>query len=180
MIKITEKVIQSLLIDWSMQRGGCQAACPNVTRDAHPRVIDWEADLLTVNRSGYLSEYEIKCSKSDYLKDSQKVFKMQSLLEAHAHYGKRLPHPEKIPNYFYYVTLFEIDPPQWAGWIRIEPMLYSSKFSLLVVIEKRAPLLHSGRVGESQIDTLARLLSYRLSHSYRELYPYTEKFKDKD
>jgi len=44
----------------------------------------FECDVLTVTKQGYLSEYEIKVSRSDFLKDAKKEWKHKNLRD-----GKR-------------------------------------------------------------------------------------------
>ena len=54
---------------------GRQYGIPNIF------LYEWESDFLSVTRAGYVHEYEIKITKSDFNADSGKVLKHQ-LLEA--------------------------------------------------------------------------------------------------
>lgn len=178
MIKVTEKIAQALLLDYTMQSAAHRIAVPNITDNGHPRVADWEMDLLSVNRSGFTNEYEIKLSRSDYLKDRLKKEKHESLINAYqiSRMKKGWIASGNIPNYFWYVTHdFEIsDPPDYAGWITIEEKERRDGFCYLALsIKKKAPRLHAGKVDGDKLIMLGRLVSYRLSHAYRSLYKYT-------
>lgn len=93
-----------------------------------------DADFIAVNRGGSVIEYEIKISRSDFLRDRQKTrFEIYSL--------KR---DGRLPNRFWYVTAPGIvtleDIPSWAGWMELEgnelrvrrnaPRMTIKKFSL--------------------------------------------------
>lgn len=77
-------------------------------------VYDWESDYLTITRSGYAYECEIKISRSDFFNDAKKLNK-HLILE-----GKK-EKPE--PNYFYYAVpkdLIKVEEvPEYAGLIYI-------------------------------------------------------------
>jgi len=178
MIKVNEKTIQALLLDYTMQSAAHRIALPNVTNRAYPRVTDWEVDLLSVNQSGFANEYEIKLSRADYLKDKLKIQKHVVLEGAYlvSRKYKDVKSHTNTPNYFWYVTYgFEIDPPPYAGWISIEKHERRDRDYLELNIKKRAPLLHAGKVEEERLIAIGRLLSYRLSHAYRSLHKYFER-----
>lgn len=118
--------------------------CPNTTT-----VFYWEADLVSLTRAGLMHEYEIKCSRSDFLADFKKdkhrildeMFKTgrvgntppKYLIELYEKYGKdpkvELAHMYEgemgdIPNYFWYVCI-DFEPkegeiPEYAGLILLE------------------------------------------------------------
>jgi len=177
MIKVTEKNIQALLMRFVMQSAGHLAALPNPTPGGSVRLTDWEADLLTINRSGYSNEYEIKISPADYRKDVKKTIKMETLLRAYVGScsNKKNIESDGVPNYFWYVTYeFEIEPPKFAGWILVRQTEHSDHFRLDIDIRKKAPRLHISKKGEENIKHIAKLLSYRLDHAYRMIYTIVE------
>lgn len=70
-----------------------------------------DADWVTASMSGIISEYEIKVSRADFLRDKKK-------LRAKIYGNER---PGNKPNYFWYVTapgiITEEDLPSYAGWL---------------------------------------------------------------
>lgn len=122
----------------------------------------YEADLLTVTGAGLVNEFEIKCTRSDYNRE----FKTHSKKNKH-HWLEHVYGASYIPNYFWFVTyLFEIEPPEYAGWILVQPVTFDSKYPDGVphelVTKKRAPRLHALKWDDAKVAKIARLLSYRL------------------
>jgi len=116
-------------------------------------------------------------SRSDYLKDRLKELKHADLLRAYetSRQDKKFSIRGNTPNYFWYVTHgFDIVPPLYAGWMTIIERAGRGRLDLVLKVQKRAPRLHAGRVGEDRLISIGRLLSYRLSHAYRSLYKYWE------
>ena len=178
MITMTEKTVQTLLLDYTMQSAAHRIALPNVTDNGQPRIADWEMDLLSVNRSGFSNEYEIKLSRSDYLKDRQKEAKHANLLSTYTMSRKEKGWKlhNNTPNYFWYVTYgFEIEPPDYAGWMAVNVCEDYRRNYLVLKMKKKAPRLHAGLVGDERMIMMGRLLAYRLSHAYRKLYKYSER-----
>lgn len=94
-------------------------------------IYNWESDILAVNiNSKYITEYEIKISKSDFKADFKKKNKHQLLTSKNK--------KESCPNYFYYVSppglIDKKDIPDYAGLIEIGKE---------VKYIKRAKLLHN-------------------------------------
>jgi hypothetical protein len=73
-----------------------------------------DADFVAVSMGGLITEYEIKISRSDFLRDRQKL--------RHEIYS--MEKPGELPNRFYYATASGIvtieDIPTWAGWMELE------------------------------------------------------------
>ena len=88
----TEHTIQQLLVLYFYS--GCKYLVPNI------RYRLGEADLLIVRRSGYVEEFEIKITTSDFRADTKKYMKHQ----AFAHCFKMKSAYEIIPNKFSYVV----------------------------------------------------------------------------
>lgn len=109
-------------------------------------VFDWEIDLLSVGKSGYTYEFEIKISRGDFLKDKKKS-KWQLLTWK-----------KKTPNYMSYVCpdgliqLSEI--PEYFG------LYYYSNGEINEVREPK--LRHSDLFDKSEINLkAARMYSQR-------------------
>lgn len=107
-----------------------------------------DADYVTVTNSGQVYEFEIKCSRADFLRDRHKHrFKVYE--------GKR---KGRKPNRFFYVTapgiIEEKDLPKWAGWIEFNPHLG-------LVVQRQAPVLWKGKHDVKLILRLARAMRER-------------------
>ena len=127
-------------------------------------LYDWESDFLSVTRSGYIYEYEIKVSKEDFKRDTKvKTGKHEVMkhgcrsLNKHEQFWidsarnggyqtnllKNLNEDNKVvgkrPNYFWYVCPPDVinDVPEYAGIIHCCPYLE---------IIKKAPLLHKEKI----------------------------------
>ena len=94
----------------------------------------WESDVLTISKSKYAYEFEIKRLRSDFRADFHKIWKHNQLKDRL--YG---------PNHFFYVCekdLIKIDEvPEYAGLLYVHsngglwqkkaaPMLYKDKFDV--------------------------------------------------
>lgn len=133
-------------------------------------LYSWESDFLSITRTGYVHEYEIKISKSDFKADFKKVEKHQVL--QHGYYirkrticvrgtasGKmRYPIIEKQiickrPNYFWYVCppnlILKEDIPAYAG------LMYNTTPIV------KAPLLHKTSVTDKELITVYKSLYHR-------------------
>lgn len=109
---------------------------------------DWEIDVLSMNRNDYLTEYEVKVSRSDF-KDDAKKKKWQW-------YEKRIEN--MISNYFYYTCperlILESEIPDFAG------LIYATNEGLKVI--KKAPLLHKKKHDRVRIlSKFCRVMSER-------------------
>ena len=109
---------------------------------------DWEIDVLSLNKNGYITEFEIKVSRSDFKADAKKK-KWQWYVNK----------VEKLtPNYFYYVCndglILPDEIPSFAG------LMYATTHSLKVV--KKAPILHKYKHNYvSILQKMCRVLSER-------------------
>lgn len=92
-------------------------------------LYEWESDFITINKNNYVTEFEIKCSKWDYLNDFKKENKHESF--------KLL---RNTPNYFYYVcpeNMIKLENiPEYSGLIYINDFLRVVKY---------APILHKDK-----------------------------------
>jgi len=89
---------------------------------------DWEIDVLSLNKNDYLTEYEVKVSRSDFKADFKK--------KKWKWYEQRIE--AMISNYFYYTCpegmILENELPDFAG------LIYATNEGLKFI--KKAPLPH--------------------------------------
>lgn len=127
-------------------------------------LYSWESDFISVTRSGYVHEFEIKCSKADYHNDYKNKPERHTILENGYrelnHWEKKsldnnfsLFNREKLtadnkilenrPNYFWYVCPEGIiaDVPDYAG------LMYVKNLNPVI---KKAPKLHPVKISDHQ------------------------------
>lgn len=154
MSEISESTMQAVLMRWAMFEKNHVLVAPNSTM-----VFPWEADLISVTRAHYSHEYEIKISSADYKRDFEKVMKHNCL---------QWPKFEKTPNYFWYATFaFDIDPPEYAGWIKITKGNAGRPY--IIDVKKEAPRLHTEKLSEKKMFEIGRLLAFRAANYYSHL-----------
>lgn len=112
----------------------------------------WESDMVSVSTSGFVSEYEIKISPSDFIADFKKKQKHDAL-------DKRLTNSKKgLPNYFWYVcppyTIKPEDLPSYAG------LIYLDEKRIQTV--KQAPRLHVRKITQDQMWKLGKAQMWRM------------------
>lgn len=149
MIKICEKNIQKALFQKLADRQH-KWICPNIRLDAFYQ--NGEMDLISVNKSDFLTEFEIKISRSDFKADCKKrKHSMRKFLD-------------KLPNYFYYVTpkdLIKVEEvPDYAGLIYID---FEQKYLTdYVQTIKKSPLAHKKAIDQSTKLQIGHLLMWRM------------------
>ena len=132
-LKYSEKQIQRSLF-YDLNERSVPIIVPNISYSW----LYWEADLISISKAGYMSEFEIKISKSDFLKDFKKR-KHISLT--------RPPFNHRIPNYFWYVAPLDAIPiciPSYAGLKLVKINKYNNNLHIEDI--KKAPLLHKIKV----------------------------------
>ncbi len=145
---MNEKQIQTLLMREMVVRRQHKAAIPN------SRELLWhEADLITVTKAGLVHEFEIKRTMADYRREFRTKQGKHQIIKSVAY--------NSCPNYFWFVTLFDIDPPDYMGWIKLDP---SDRYP--INYKKEAPRLHGRKWGDEKVAKMARLLSFRLLSEY--------------
>jgi hypothetical protein len=141
-------VLQTVLMNWAMEEKKHELIIPNSNT-----IFNWEADLLTFTRSNFIHEFEIKLNIYDFRADAKKNWKHQLLATPGRH----------IPNYFWYATSeFEIEPPKYAGWIKI----FNKAGYWNIRVLKEAPRLHSNKATDRQIRAASRIISHHLRREY--------------
>ena len=117
-----------------------------------------ECDIISVSKSDYIYEYEIKISRADYKKDFIKEKHSQMIRENHT----KIVKGEMMylsPNYFNFITprgLISLEEvPEYAGLIYI-----NDDFTFEVI--KKPLLLHKTKASPEFIRKLAHNLSCKL------------------
>lgn len=110
---------------------------------------DYECDVLSLNKSGYLTEYEVKISRSDFKADSRKR-KILFYKQCYSTFNQ--------PNKFYYCCppgLIKADEvPKFAGLIYV-----SDKLEVI----KTAPFMHKELIKKERvIEKFCRVMQERL------------------
>ena len=134
-----------LLMKWLLDDKNRVLTLPN-----NRSLFGWEADLVSLTKTGLFHEYEIKLSLSDYEKDfsgSKRKVAKHGIMNK----GKSIG-----TNYFWFTTSgFQ---PSWipfyAGWIEI--------VGQNINIMKPAPRLHNISANMNQLKKCMRSISYRL------------------
>ena len=139
-----------------------------------------------MEKSKFVTEYEIKCTVADFKADFKKAerkFIEGRELTKHGAMANRLHGQEKpvsaqmarwrkepikywTPNYFYFVCFQGVLPvadiPEHAGLIKLVFGKYRGQVEPDVRITKKAPILHKERLGED--DKLIQIFLRRLSN----------------
>ena len=124
--------------------------------------LGWEADLLSVTKSLFSHEFEIKLSRADYRAEFRvKLAKHRDLSEAFS--------PYRLPNHFWFVVpaglVVPSEVPAYAGLIYVRPgrrfrtRLGISGLGLEVV--RRAPRIHRAKVEPKVLEPMHTSLAYR-------------------
>lgn len=149
---MNEREVQTLLIRRALVSKQHVAAIGNSRS-----LLFGESDLISVTKAGLVHEFEVKCSRADYLAEFRNKKAKHLLLD---HGGGSY-----VPNYYWFVTHgFEIEPPEYAGWLQV---LDSDDYHYLRLV-KDAPRLHRGKWDSKKVARIARLLSFRLLGEYEE------------
>jgi hypothetical protein len=150
----SEQYIQNKIYSWRF--GGHSPIVPNA------QLFCGENDIISVTKSGYIHEYEIKVSKADFKADFKKVEKHKLLEEVYSWNIRKKYHSGdyyNYPNYFYYATpenLIDVSEiPAYAGLIE-----FSQRFPCPTA-KKKAPLLHKDKISEKVLVNLYEKCYYR-------------------
>ena len=117
-----------------------------------------ECDVISVSKSDYIYEYEIKISKSDFKKDFIKE-KHNHIINEKFTYVRKGEQLFRVCNYFNYVVPKDLisveEVPQYAGLIYI-----NEDFTFEII--KKPRLLHKTKATPEFIRQLAHNLSCKL------------------
>lgn len=145
-----ETTMQGVLMRWAMNDKHHVYALPNSNQ-----LYYWEADLITVTSAQFVHEFEIKISIADYKRDCKK--------SKHFYVGTPTG-----PNYFWYATTFDIDPPEQWGWILVSYNERRHRYE--VEVKKEAPRLHSAKLTQDRVNQICRMLSWRVTNLTKVRY----------
>ena len=128
-----------------------------------------EMDLMAIMNSGYIYEYEIKTSRSDYSRDfREKRFKHRVMNGLYN--GEESDWKRHVANRFWFATPPGLarDVPDYAGLVEVE-MQNSNKVQII----KKAPLLHREKITQKQLMKACKRLMYpywqnRIKEMYKE------------
>jgi len=138
-----------------LMRRGQYCVIPNVSWSW----LYWEADLISITKSFYMYEYEIKISHQDFKADFRK----------RKHYSLRRDYSSvnwkeiRIPNYFSYVAPLEAVPiciPDYAGLILVDiDKSYAHKLNFVEV--QKPKRIHGQKQTEKGIIAMLRTLMFK-------------------
>jgi hypothetical protein len=131
-------------------------------------VFAWESDVISITRTDFVHEFEIKISRADFKADAKKdrarwlvdpVIRRDWLDGVHER-------PVKRPNYFHYVVpkgLIEPgEVPEYAGLIYVNKLPQRFALSWLInTVVKEPKRLHSEKIDGRQLAQLARAVNIR-------------------
>jgi Holliday junction resolvase-like predicted endonuclease len=147
-MKLTEKSIQRSLYHFYNQLNH-KLIAPNI------HLYYGEADLITVQTSGYTNEIEIKLNKADFKRDFKKRKHLYMAL------AKKAVSKVHLPNYFWFafpLSLMEkidFEVPGHYGMITVNEEGWPN-------IYRRAKLLHRGKITDKQVRQIARSLMFKM------------------
>lgn len=168
-IKYTEKLVQRTLMSERYRRN---FVIPNYTPSGW-----WECDVMELTKAGYMAEYEVKLTVSDFKQDAHKGpdhrkrhwAKMRGedvdpQLMKHGCLNLR----QCVPNRFFYVTspgLLTLDQiPEWAGLLEVRLYRWGKRIRGVEKVLKKAPRLHTQRV-DPKVEQHARSVCYYRMHN---------------
>ena len=128
---------------------------------SNTEAIGAEADLLVVQPSGYVLEFEIKVSRADFKADFRKAAKHAGLAS-----GGRTSHRTAAgPNYFYFAVPAGLvrpdEVPAYCGLVYIHGLDEAGRSYERAEIVRTAPRLHAARASEKTLRRIARSLMYK-------------------
>ena len=147
-MKVTEKTVQNALYRY-LQRSGVWPIFPNMDC-----LTGYEADILTITRSGYAHEYEIKLSLSDFKAYQKKRHKHASLKDEF----RTIPHPFHNPAFpdRHPATVNVLhDSTRTDGWGKLADQVYPERKP-----KRFWYVVHGFIVPPSEIPSYAGLLRY--------------------
>ena len=149
-MKLDEAKIQYTLFQVLNERGQ-----PYIIPNVSWSWSRWEADSISITKSGYVHEYEIKVTLSDFRHDFLK--------RKHLTFQRRYAATRGVPNYFWYVAPEKAVPiciPDYAGLIIVEP-LNKMELTPELVWVKKAKKIHNEKIRESEIIKILRTLMFK-------------------
>lgn len=145
MSRPSEKKVQHVLFRPLADRGYSYIT-PNV------HLYEWESDLIALTSSGYVVEYEIKLSRSDFRRDRSKD--RHALLLSH--FRSERERSGSVPSRFFYATTPGLvgadDLPEYAGLTYVSPNGIER--------QEEAPRLTTSKARDRHKESLAKSLMW--------------------
>lgn len=173
---MNERTIQNSLW-WNLSLKGHRWTAPNWTRAKW-----WEADMFSVTKAGFVSEYEIKLTMHDFRADALKSRDTgyrwaleqgvkKQIIEREKKHDLLASRDPRCPNRFYYVVpkdmLTAEQVPEWAGLIECWEYKRHVQVKGLPPTAvgfrtiKEAPRLHRVKLAEAEKIKLAEMFYWR-------------------
>ena len=152
-------------------------------------LLTWEADFLSISKAGYITEYEVKISKSDYKADFNKQLdiRMKTPLFKHdayamgvdscVRYSRHDEYSIRIPKHFYFVCpegmISKDKVPTHCGliyakWIDKEQEIQYGRKVLLETIKQAPVLKNNYKAGPKDIEQLRIGLYFKFWKLFEE------------
>ncbi|MDX1532624.1 MAG: hypothetical protein R3230_00290 [Nitrosopumilaceae archaeon] len=163
MDKFTERDIQLLISDKFCFNKKHELIVPNITT-LHDF---WEADLVSMTKSFFLHEFEIKTTRSDWLKEYRIIAegrndgcKFRRAVALHKQFNSDTDLGSS-PNYFWVCApsgvVKDDELPSYAGMIEVYRFRKVDRLKII----KPAPRLHSGKCSDKMIASMYRSLNFK-------------------
>jgi hypothetical protein len=132
-------------------------------------VFAWESDVISVNKTGFINEYEIKVSRADFKQDAKKdraALLLNPVVRRELWSGDIHETTLERPNYFFYAVpegLVQPDEiPDYAGLIYVRRHVKGPQLYYAIASEvKPAKRLHREKITDKQRCQLARAITRR-------------------
>lgn len=156
--KLTERNIQDAL--FLRLHTSHHSICPNYTPKAW-----WECDVFAISKSGYISEFEIKLTKSDFKADAEKSGRtlfINSSIDRATKHEAIMAGDLNGPSKFTYVLpdgiINDEEVPEWAGIMRAS--IYHGRVVLTGV--RQPKFLHKRKAQDHIIQHVRGVFYWRL------------------
>jgi hypothetical protein len=164
--RLTEKIIQRRLFEFYCKLDH-KLVVPNIFLHYS------EADLITVQKSGYVNEIEIKLNKADLKRDfkkrKHKYFNEAVSLKKQKGRCLTSRYLSHMPNYFWFafplsvLPVIDFEIPDYYGLITIR----EDDFQGWPNVYRRAKIMHKQKVSNKQIAQIARSLMFKMWNNTR-------------
>lgn len=118
----------------------------------------YEGDFFGITRAMFVTEFEIKRSRSDY----QCEFTVKTKKDKHYF----LAQGKLVPNYFYFVCekglIKKEEVPEHVGLIYVEKYEWKKKINYQVTTIIQAPRLHTKKLTEKNLIIALRSMMYKV------------------
>jgi hypothetical protein len=161
-VKLTERQVQNALYIHCAIKNH-ELIVPNSC------LFAWESDVVSVLKSGFICEFEIKISRADFKADTKKR-RTEILVNPHRQRdlwggGVEVLAPHSRPNYFYYAVpaglIAAEEVPAYAGLLYVHRMPDSAELVSTMREIKPAQRIHNDKMNDWQRHQLMRAVNVR-------------------